>query len=419
MTQRGSRPLRRRALRTATISMAAVGLLLLVLLTATDLLVARNLTAGVDDRLRDQLTRAEAAPPAVIADSGVEGDFAEPVLRWTIDAHSAVTTESGSPSLPASLAGTTGFVSATIAGTQFRLTGAALPDGRHLVVAASVQSVSHATATLLISELILGPVLLAAVFGGSFLIGRRVADPIEAMRQRQLDFTADASHELRTPLTVIQVETSLLGEDATGETRASLQRISGETDRMRRIVEDLLWLARFDNEPRAPTSEAVDLTTLAAGAIERFRTMAASRALDLQLSAPADESVVVELPPEWLDRLAGVLIDNACRYSRRGGAVVVAVTAAGGRPRLAVRDSGPGVPADERQRIFTRFHRGTTEGDGAGLGLAIADAVVQSTEGRWEISSPPAGGAEFAVSWRRPRRPAAVAGPVLAPAASA
>ncbi|PZR79684.1 MAG: hypothetical protein DLM65_10075 [Candidatus Aeolococcus gillhamiae] len=418
MSLRPSRPLRRRALRTATISMAVVGLLLVVLLTATDLLVARNLTAGVDDRLRDQLTRTESTALPLQADASAEQDFAEPVLRWSIDPRGTVSAESGTPTLPTQFEAISGYVSGNVAGTQFRLTGTTLPDGHRLVVAASLQSVDHATATLLISELILGPLLLAGVFVGSFVIGRRVAGPIEAMRQRQLDFTADASHELRTPLSVIQAETSLLGEDAAGETRTSLQRISGETDRMRRIVEDLLWLARFDSEPRAPSSEAVDIATLAAGAIERFRTLATTRALTLQLSAPDNEAIVVHAPPEWLDRLAGVLIDNACRYSRQHGSVIVAVTLDGGRPRLAVRDSGPGIPAAQRQRIFTRFHRAISEGDGAGLGLAIADAVVRSTDGRWEVSNRSQGGAEFAVSWRRLRRSGAIEGAVPSPAAS-
>ncbi len=405
MSLRPSRPLRRRALRTATISMAVVGLLLVVLLTATDLLVARNLTAGVDDRLRDQLTRTESTALPLQADASAEQDFAEPVLRWSIDPRGTVSAESGTPTLPTQFEAISGYVSGNVAGTQFRLTGTTLPDGHRLVVAASLQSVDHATATLLISELILGPLLLAGVFVGSFVIGRRVAGPIEAMRQRQLDFTADASHELRTPLSVIQAETSLLGEDAAGETRTSLQRISGETDRMRRIVEDLLWLARFDSEPRAPSSEAVDIATLAAGAIERFRTLATTRALTLQLSAPDNEAIVVHAPPEWLDRLAGVLIDNACHYTPQGGAIRVAVETGDGQVTLQVDDSGPGIPPDQRERVFERFHRLDNDGRGSGLGLYIAGVVVQATRGRWRLGESAEKGASMAVSWPAVRGP--------------
>jgi signal transduction histidine kinase len=117
----------------------------------------------------------------------------------------------------------------------------------------------------------------------------------------------------------------------------------------------------------------------------------------------------VQAPPEWLDRLAGVLVDNACRYSRAGGEVAVEVTTHSGHPRMAVLDTGPGVPAADRQRIFNRFHRGLEEGEGAGLGLAIADAVVKATGARWEIANRTNGGAEFAVVWPRGRRVSPVA----------
>lgn len=399
-----SHPLRRRAVRIAAISMAVVGLLLVLLMTATDLLVARNLTAGVDDRLRDQLNRP--APSSKVAgESTSDTDFSEPVLRWSVGSTGAVTaTDPATPSLPAALATLSGYATTTVAGTEFRVGGQAQPTGGRVIVATSMASVSHAMTALLVTELIVGPLLLGSVFVGSFVIGRRVAGPIEAMRQRHLDFTADASHELRTPLSVIQAETSLLNEDSTGELRSSLGRISGETDRMRRIIEDLLWLARFDTEPAPPHSEPVDLAAVAAVTTERFRAVASRRSVTLHLSVPQHESVVVHAAPEWLDRLAGVLVDNACRYSRRGGDVVVEVTSRAGRPRLAVRDSGPGVPSAERQRIFNRFHRGLDEGEGAGLGLAIANAVVSSTGGRWEITNRPEGGAEFAVEWRRRRR---------------
>jgi two-component system sensor histidine kinase CiaH len=400
-----SSPLRQRALRIAAISMAVVGLVLIVLMLATDLLVARNLTAGIDDRLRDQMSRAAAAALVAPFEVAVDDEFAEPVLRWSIAPGGAsITTEPGTPPLPAAVANLTGYATAGIAGTQFRVAGRSLPGGGRVVVAASTTSLTHSMTTLVVTELIVTPLVLLSVFVGSFVVGRRVAGPIEAMRQRHLDFTADASHELRTPLSVIRAETSLLQEESSGETGASLERISGETWRMGRIVEDLLWLARFDAEPSPPNSEPVDLCAVAETAVDRFRAVAGSRSITLRLAVPADHAVMVWAAPEWLDRLAGVLLDNACRYSRSGGEVVVEVTAPSGHPRLAVLDSGPGIPAAEREKIFRRFHRGREEGEGAGLGLAIAGAVVSSTAGRWAISNRPGGGAEFAVVWRRGRR---------------
>ncbi len=105
--------------------------------------------------------------------------------------------------------------------------------------------------------------------------------------------------------------------------------------------------------------------------------------------------------PDWLDRLLGVLLDNACRYSPAGGAVDVSVTHEAGRVRLSVDDSGPGIPEAERGRVFDRFHRATEAPGGSGLGLAIADAIVKASGGRWRIGTSARGGASMAVSWPR------------------
>ncbi len=113
-------------------------------------------------------------------------------------------------------------------------------------------------------------------------------------------------------------------------------------------------------------------------------------------------SNVITAPPEWLDRLLGTLLDNACKYSPDGGNVRIRSRPTDPRVRLTVDDSGPGIPEEERSRIFDRFHRATTQLDGgAGLGLAIADSIVRATNGRWRIGTSPAGGASMSVSWPR------------------
>ncbi len=108
---------------------------------------------------------------------------------------------------------------------------------------------------------------------------------------------------------------------------------------------------------------------------------------------------MISAPPEWLDRLLGVLLDNACRYTPPDGTVDVRVGRRDGRVRLAVEDSGPGIPAGERAHIFDRFRRASDAPGGSGLGLAIADAVVRGSGGRWEVGTSPSGGASMAVTW--------------------
>ena len=105
--------------------------------------------------------------------------------------------------------------------------------------------------------------------------------------------------------------------------------------------------------------------------------------------------------PAWIDRLIGVLVDNACKYAGRNGSVDVSVHVAGNRVVLRVEDTGPGIPVDQRQLVLDRFHRGTEAPGGTGLGLAIADSVVRATDGSWVIGDAPGGGARMEVSWRQ------------------
>jgi signal transduction histidine kinase len=267
-----------------------------------------------------------------------------------------------------------------------------------------MEDVSQTESTLIVAELGIGCALLIVVFLGAVAIGRRVALPIERARRRQLEFTADASHELRTPLSVIEAQATLAlsrGRDGTWD-QAAFGRIDGELKRTRRLVDDMLWLARFDSTGGLPEAEPVDVKVLAAQTADRFGAVAEARRQTLTIDRDSGgEDAIVTASPEWLDRLIGVLVDNACKYSPEGGSVSVRVTAEGRRIRLTVDDSGPGIPAAERSRVFDRFHRATDMPGGAGLGLAIADAIVHVTGGRWHIGTSPAGGASVSVSWPR------------------
>ena len=207
-----------------------------------------------------------------------------------------------------------------------------------MVIGQSLSGVTSAEGNLILAETIVGPILLLAVFLGALTIGRRVAAPIEEARVRQMEFTADASHELRTPLSVIEAQTSLALAEPRDPAwyRAAFQRVQGESGRIRRLVEDLLWLARFDTTRDRAPAEHVDLAILAEMAADRFTAVAEAKGVRLSVRT-APVPLVVHAPPEWLDRLLGVLLDNACKYVPEGGTVDVAVWADGNRVRLAVR----------------------------------------------------------------------------------
>ena len=271
-----------------------------------------------------------------------------------------------------------------------------------LVAGQSLAGIAHTKRLLLYAEVLAGPFLLLAMFFGCLVVGQRALAPVEQSRRRQLEFTADASHELRTPLSVIRAEADMTlstPRDAAGY-RDALARIQGESVRLRHLVDDMLWLARFDSRPPPPRDEPVDLATLAQACADRFR--AVGPAITAETAAgPA----LISAPPEWIDQLAGVLMDNACRYAGPDGVVRIGVRADGSRISLTVEDSGPGIVEAERPRLFDRFHRATEQGSGAGLGLAIGDSIVRSTGGRWHIGDSPLGGALMMVTWKRNTTP--------------
>ena len=295
---------------------------------------------------------------------------------------------------------------ATLRSTDvFRLKLARYGSG-WLIAGQSRAGDAHTKRLLLYAEVIAGPFLLLAMFFGSLVVGLRALAPVEQSWRRQVEFTADASHELRTPLSVIRAEAdvALSSPREAAEYREALTRIQGESRRLRQLVDDMLWLARFDSRPPPPRDEPVDLVTLAQASADRFRAVGPAVTADVG-AGPA----LISAPPEWIDRLAGVLMDNACRYAGPDGQVRIGVQTQGSRVSLTVEDSGPGIPEAERSRLFDRFHRAAERGPGAGLGLAIGDSIVRSTGGKWQVGDSPLGGARMTVSWRhsQPHRPPA------------
>jgi signal transduction histidine kinase len=402
----------------ARVAAAATGIVAVVYVLGVlvlNLVVFARLAQQNDNRLADRLAAASHDPEvfgqrASRAFGGAgDGDAdSAPVFFWLLDARLPVIAHSpGAPAWPARPLGgrqpRDGLAVTVTAGRAgpFRLMMARDGTG-WLVAGQSLAGVAHTRRLLLYAEVLAGPFLLLATFFGCLVVGQRALAPVERSRRRQFEFTADASHELRTPLSVISAEADVAlsaPRDADGY-RDALVRIQGESVRLRHLVDDMLWLARFDSRPPPPRDEPVDLATLAQACADRFR--AVGPAVTAETAAgPA----LISAPPEWIDRLAGVLMDNACRYAGPDGVVQIGVRADGSRISLTVEDSGPGIAEAERPRLFDRFHRATEQGSGTGLGLAIGDSIVRSTGGRWHIGDSPLGGALMMVSWKRNTAP--------------
>ncbi len=227
----------------------------------------------------------------------------------------------------------------------------------------------------------------------------------ETMLTRQREFVADASHELRTPLTSVLANLELLSEELDGEQAETAHAALRSTRRMRRLVGDLLLLARADakrTQPRRETDLA-DVLVEAAGELEPV-------ADGHELSVDATRAMVSGVRDD-LHRLTLNLLENALRHTPPGTKVRAQTAARGGEAVLVVEDDGPGIPAELERRVFERFVRGARDGGrGSGLGLAIVRAVVESHGGTVALQRPPAGGTRFVI-----RMPAAGGGSTVSP----
>jgi signal transduction histidine kinase len=214
---------------------------------------------------------------------------------------------------------------------------------------------------------------------------------LSTVLQRERAFIADAAHELRTPLTAVRLQAQRLERATTAPERAEAQQqLVAGVMRASRLVEQLLSLAR--QEPRATPVEArpVALDALARETVSELIPLADERQIDLGMGETS--SVQVQGDPDALHTLIRNLVDNAIRYTPKGGRVDVAVDTGPAGPTLRITDSGPGIPAAERDRVFDRFYRRPgASGLGSGLGLAIVKAVATAHDARVDLADGPQG----------------------------
>lgn len=238
-----------------------------------------------------------------------------------------------------------------------------------------------------------GPTELAAV-ASSF---NRMADALSSNLRAQRDFIANASHQLRTPLTGLKLRIESIRAQG-GEAGESAAKAEAELDRLEALVDDLLELARASTS--SVTGTTIDLADVARSAVERWSGPAAEGQRAIALGAR--EGARVYADPADLAHVADNLIENALKYSPPGSRVTVEAAASDGRATLVVADDGPGIPAEERTRVFERFYRGSTgrqSGAGTGLGLAIVAEVVERWGGEVRLLDGP--GTRFAAAFER------------------
>jgi two-component system OmpR family sensor kinase len=202
----------------------------------------------------------------------------------------------------------------------------------------------------------------------------RLREAIETQKR----FTADAAHELRSPLTALQLQIQLVERARSREElRDALEQLKAGARRASRLVEQMLTMARLAPEATLQEPAALDLDRLAASVVAEFGPLAEAKAIELRLGRVEPARAIGQ--EQALHTLAGNLVDNAIRYTPPGGRVVVGVWSEEGGAVLDVKDTGPGIPAEERQRVFDRFYRLPGSGvEGSGLGLAIVQQIADA-----------------------------------------
>jgi heavy metal sensor kinase len=224
-------------------------------------------------------------------------------------------------------------------------------------------------------------------------------------------FAADASHELRTPLAVIRTTAELaLRRARTPESyRGSLQEIAAEAERMTRLVEELLILARSDAATAEMPLGAVDVGEVLADVSEEMRSLAQMREIRIRTDVSGDGSAIVAGNRPALHRLFLVLLDNALKFSRPGGDVILKVENIDSRVSVTIEDFGVGISESDLPHIFERFYRAdqARTGAGHGLGLSLAKNITRVHGASIEVHSTQGAGSRFTVVFAaRDARPA-------------
>lgn len=234
---------------------------------------------------------------------------------------------------------------------------------------------------------------------------RELTEAINAMLERldaayaaQIKFVDHASHELRTPIAVIQGYANLLnrwGKDDPAARQEAIDAIMAESEAMKNLVEQLLFLARGDNHTMRVKPTVLDATEVASQVLKETALVDQTH----PLSADWDGSVNLTADPDLLKEALRILVDNAVKYTPAGGRITLRIRAEGGEARLSVIDEGVGVSGEDLPHVFDRFYRADAsrarQTGGSGLGLSIAERIAQCHKGHLEVTSAPGLGSKF------------------------
>lgn len=246
-------------------------------------------------------------------------------------------------------------------------------------------------AEMIVTSLLVGVLGIAAFFLISLFLANWALRPVAKAWSQQKQFVADASHELKTPLTVILANQKILlahPERTIGEESQWIENTQSESNRMKSLVEDMLFLAKSDSDQVKQALSTINFSDLVQGTLLSFASVAFEA--NVQMEDEIQSDVKLSGSEAQLRRLCAILFDNAVKYAGRGGAVHTVLHSDGTTCRLSVQNTGTPISEEDLPHLFERFYRAdrARSAGGFGLGLSIAESIVHSHGGRiWAISS--------------------------------
>jgi signal transduction histidine kinase len=225
-----------------------------------------------------------------------------------------------------------------------------------------------------------------------------MSEALAESRRLRRQMTADIAHDLRTPLSVILSHLDALDDGVLTDRGEATRIVREETERLSRLVEDLRLLTRADAGELALTTRPTDVGQLVSSVVQAYQP--AARAKRIGLAAEVPPAIApLDLDPDRMRQVLSNLLANAVFHTPTGGRVTLRAEESPEGVRLTMDDTGPGIDADQRERIFDRFYRGDParrrEDGGSGLGLAIARSIVEAHGGRIGVEDAPDGGSRF------------------------
>lgn len=287
-------------------------------------------------------------------------------------------------------------------GLGLRFLSEQTPDGMKYAFA-DMSSERSAMASFLLTSLLVGLLGLSAFFLASLFLASWALRPVQRAWQRQRQFVADASHELRTPLTVILANMGILlahKEDTVAEQAKWVENTKAEADRMKQLVDDLLFLAKADATRQPDALKELDLSDTLLSAVLPFESIAFEAGITL--TSEITPSLTVSGSEGELKQLVAILLDNACKYAGENGRVTLMLERSGDHARLCVNNTGDPIDPMYLPHLFERFYRVDEsryrKKDGYGLGLSIAKQIADNHRARITVESTEGLGTTFTVT---------------------